>query len=95
MPTVPVPSDVVVMPGAGLTITVDVYDWFVSAMEVAVTVTVKAEETDDGGVYTASVVVLPKLPQAFPLHAVPARLQVTPLLLGSLVTVGVSLTNCP
>ena len=36
-----------------------------------------------------------KVPQAVPLHVVPAMLQVTPLLLVSLATVAVKFKVCP
>jgi hypothetical protein len=89
-------SDVVVMLGAGLTVTVDDADFVVSAAEVAFTDTVKLEETDDGALYVAAdAVVFVRVPQAAPLHPVPETLQVTPLLLESLLTVAVKLTVCP
>jgi len=77
-----------------LTTTVHVADLLVSAAEVAVTATVRAEETDDGGVYVAALVVVLKVPQAFPLQPVPETLQVTPLLLESLLRVAARLKVC-
>jgi hypothetical protein len=84
------------MLGAGF-ITTCVEDILVkSAMELAVTVAVKAEETDDGGLYFAVVVVeFVMVPQAAPLHAVPETFQVTPMLVGSFATVAVKFTVCP
>jgi hypothetical protein len=77
---VPLDNDVIVMLGGGVTTTVEDADLVVSATEVAFTDTVRLEETGVGALYVAVVaVVLVKVPQAFPLHAVPETLQVTPL----------------
>ncbi|MGD0922782.1 MAG: hypothetical protein ABSA70_13595 [Terriglobia bacterium] len=92
----PLDSDVIVMLGTGVTTTVEDADLVVSATEVAFTETVKLEETDAGALYFAVVaVVLVKVPQAAPVHAVPETLQVTPLLLESFATVAVKFTVCP
>jgi hypothetical protein len=86
----------VVICGAGATVTVDDFDWLVSATEVAVTVTVKGVESGVGALYVAAVVVTwVKVPQVLPMHPGPEALQVTPRLLESLATVAVKLTVCP
>ena len=83
------------MLGAGVTITVEVTDFVVSA-EVAMTVTVIFAETVAGALKVAAVAVLfEKVPQAVPLHDVPDMLQVTPLPLVSLATVAVKFKLCP
>ena len=65
--------------GAGLTWTPIEADLFVLATEVAVTDTDRAAETDAGALYTAvEFVAFDRLPQAFPEHPVPERLQLTP-----------------
>jgi hypothetical protein len=87
---------VVVICGAGVTMTVDDFDWLASAMEVAVTVTVRALVTGVGALYVTEVVVtLVKVPQVLPRHADPEILQLTPWLLESLATVAVKPTVCP
>jgi hypothetical protein len=64
-------------------------------MEVAVTVTLRLAETEDGALYTASLVVaLVKVPQA-PVNPVAEQLQETPFALESFSTVAVNFTACP
>jgi len=93
---VPSDSDVIVMLGGGVTTTVEDADLVGAAAEVAFTDTVKLEETGVGALYVAVVVVvLVKVPQAAPVHAVPETLQVTPVLLESFATVAVKFTVCP
>jgi hypothetical protein len=87
---------VVVICGAGATVSVDDFDLLVSATEVAVTVTVKVPETEAGALYVAEVAVaLAKVPQLAPMHPDPEALQVTPWLPESLVTAAVKSTVCP
>ena len=75
----PVESEVVVILGAGFTVTVVVADLVLSATEVAVTSTAREEVTGGGGLYVAlAVVVLVNVPQAAPVHPLPVKLQVTP-----------------
>ena len=84
------------MLGAGLTTTGVDFAFVESDAEVAVTVTFILDVTDAGALYVAAVaVVLLKVPQADPLQPVPDMLQLTPLLLESLVTVAVKATVCP
>ncbi|MGD1157690.1 MAG: hypothetical protein ABSA41_17965 [Terriglobia bacterium] len=86
----------VVIRGAGATVTVDDFDLLVSATEVAVTVTVEVFETDVGAVYVAvAVVTLVKVPQVLPKHPGPEALQVTPRLPESLATAALKLTVWP
>jgi hypothetical protein len=83
------------MLGGGLTTTNVEADLVESAMEVAVTDTLKPAETDDGALYVAVVAVMfVRLPQALPEHPVPETLQVTPLPLESFATVAVRFTVC-
>jgi hypothetical protein len=71
-------------------------DFDVSAADVACTVTVMFAETDAGALYvTAVAVLLVKVPQALPEQPVPDTLQVTPLLLESLLTEAVKFKVCP
>jgi hypothetical protein len=67
-----------------------------SAAEVAVIVTVMFPEPDVGALYvTPDAVLFVRLPQALPLQPVPDMVQVTPLLLESLLTVAVKTKVCP
>lgn len=68
----------------------DVPDWLKSASDVAIAVTIGGLGADGGARYRPPDVICP---QAFPLHPVPARLQITTLLVVP-VTVAVSCT-CP
>jgi hypothetical protein len=67
-----------------------------SAMEVAVTVMLRIDETEDRALYVAVVVVTSvKAPPAVPVTPVPEAFQVTPLPLGSFSTVAVNFTLWP
>ena len=67
-----------------------------SATEVAVTITLKLAETDEGAWYVAEVVVtLESVPQDAPAHPGPERLQVTPLFAVSLVRLTANCKVCP
>ena len=87
---------VLVMLGGGQTMTTAELVLVVSAADVAVTVTLRLAETEEGALYVAEVVVvLEKLPQAVPVSPDAEQLQVTPLLAESFSTVAENFTVCP
>ena len=84
------------MAGAGSTPTVAEAETLLFATDVALTVTVSAEETPAGALYVVAVVdVLVNVPQAEPAQPLPDTLHETPWLLESLVTLAVKFTVCP
>lgn len=96
VPTVPPVRVVVVIFGAGATITAAADDFEVSAREVACIDTVMFAETVLGALYVAPDVVLPvNVPQAAPVHDVPDILQLTPALPESFVTFALKLSVWP
>ncbi len=93
MPSVPGGSELVVIAGSGVTVTVADAVFVVSAAEVAVMVTTRLPDTLAGALYVTDVVVtLVSVPHAVPVQAVPDTVQVTPLLPESFATAAVKLT---
>src|ERR1039458_8483167 len=84
------------MLGGGETSTLAELLLVASAMEVAVTVTLRLAETERGALYVAPLVVaLVKVPHAVPVSPAAETLQVTPFAPESFSTVAANLTVCP
>jgi hypothetical protein len=85
-----------IIAGGGMTLNVTEFGLFGLATGVAVTVTLKLDETDAGALYTTEVAVtLVKVPHEEPEHPGPVALHVTPLLPVSSIRLAVKCRVCP